>query len=236
MSEIGLGRKAPPDRSGDMNYLLPRPRGSLLAGIDSRLWYSSGVLDQEATSQCVAFSGFKYLTTGPVMNRHPHQTPAEIYGECLKNDEWEGEDWDGGTSVRALFKVLKNWGYISEYRWAFDVETVVGHLLTKGPVVVGTNWYHDMFMPHDRTGYMSVTGPVVGGHAWLLIGAYKNKYNPDKTRGAIRMINSWGKGWGQYGRAWITFGDMNRLIKEDGEACVATELRISALEQNDATA
>lgn len=82
-----------------------------------------------------------------------------------------------------------------------------------------------MFMPHDKTGYIAPTGPDEGGHAWLIIGANRNRGNPDRTKGAIRMINSWGDSWGsQRGRAWITFRDLDKLIQDDGEACVASEV------------
>jgi hypothetical protein len=188
------------------------------------------VLDQDGTSQCVAYSGYKYLTTGPVVNRHPKQEPSDIYRRCLQLDEFEGEDWDGGTTVRALFKTLTEFGYVTGYQWAFDCERVVNHILTRGPVVVGTNWHRDMFMPDEKSGYIHPTGPIDGGHAWLLIGAYRNRKNPDGTIGAVRMINSWGPKWGQHGRAWVTFKDIDALIKADGEACVATEIKISALE------
>lgn len=225
MSAAGLGRKPSPPDPRDHRFLMreitPTP------DVHARTWISPlPVLDQDGTSQCVAYSGIKYLMTYPVRNR-PKQTPAEIYGECLKVDEWPGEDWDGGTSVRALFKVLTRLGYVSEYRWAFDFETVVDHVLTRGPVVMGTSWLRNMFMPHIRTGYLECAGRNDGGHAWLIIGANRKKKNPDGTVGAVRMINSWGDKWGQKGRAWITFQDLEKLIKDDGEACVSSEIKIS---------
>lgn len=138
-----------------------------------------------------------------------------------KIDEWDGEDYEG-TSVRALFKVLKAKEYIEAYEWAFTHELVLRQVLTTGPVVMGTNWYHGMHTP-DFKNYIWPTGELVGGHAWLLIGAYRNKKNPDGTVGAFRMINSWARDWGQKGRAWLTFKTLNQLIKQDGEACVAVE-------------
>jgi C1A family cysteine protease len=42
------------------------------------------------------------------------------------------------------------------------------------------------------------------------------------------MVNSWGPGWGQNGRAWITFKDLDRLIKAEGEAAVAMEMKLAA--------
>jgi hypothetical protein len=104
-------------------------------------------------------------------------------------DEWPGEDPDSGTSVRALFKVLKRIGYVREYRWAYDVETLVQQVLAVGPVVMGTSWFYDMMDP-DRWGYIQPTGSSMGGHAWLIIGASRTRVNPDKTIGAVRMINS----------------------------------------------
>jgi len=233
MSAIGLGRKYKAD-DRDLLHLIPHRSLSELFGW--RFWTSTGVLDQQGTAQCVGYSGFKYLTTGPIYNRFPGHQPQDLYAECLKVDEFPGEDWEGGTSVRALFKVFKRLGYVTGYQWAFDADTVVGHLLTKGPVVMGTNWYRDMFMPHNRTGYMSVSGPQDGGHAWLIVGVDRNRKNPDGTRGAVRMINSWGKDWGQSGRAWLTIEDLDRLVKEEGEACVATEVKISALQTDSVNA
>lgn len=191
----------------------------------NRTWYSLGVLDQGGTSQCVAYSGVKYLTSAPVIQASP-MAPGQLYHECQLIDEWDGESYDG-TSVRALFKVLKSIGLIAEYRWAFDVATVVDHLLEKGPVVVGTVWTMDMFTP-DRWGYIWPAGEATGGHAYLLIGANRDRRNPDGSRGAVRLINSWGENWGsQRGRAWMTIAALDQLIRNDGEACVANEVRAS---------
>jgi len=221
----GLGRLHAPDPR-DRRHLMPHRDVTV---VDHRLWNCVGVLDQGSTSQCVAYSGWKYLTSGPIVNRRPKQTPETIYEECRRNDEWPGEDYEG-TSVRALFKVFQTYGYVRSYQWAFDLELVVGHLLNTGPVVMGTNWYRNMFTPHKETGYLEVSGPIDGGHAWLILGAYRSRKNPDGSKGAVRMVNSWGPTWGQHGRAWLTFIDLDRLIREEGEACVASEIKISALE------
>jgi len=105
----------------------------------------------------------------------------------------------------------------------------MNQILTKGPVVVGTNWYMDMFTPVVKTGYLEIGGSIAGGHSYYLPGVDFHRANPDGTHGAVRMVNSWGPGWGEKGRAWMTMADLDRLIKEDGEACVADEIDIDKL-------
>lgn len=220
MSALGLGRRPSRKDERDRRFLLQRKP----AEPRKRLWYvPPPVLDQGATAQCVAYSGTNYLTAAPVMNR-PSIEPVELYRRCLAIDEYPGEDMDGGTSVRALFQVLRGLGYVSEYRWAWDADTLINHVLTTGPAVVGTPWHRDMFTPHNLTNYITPTGPDDGGHAWLIIGADKWRWNPDWSFGAILMLNSWGPGWGDNGRAWMSFRDLRRLMAADSEGCVATEV------------
>lgn len=222
--QAGMGRLHKPDER-DKKYLLLKQ--AIPASVTSKYWLSRGpIFDQGGTSQCVIYSGDRWLTTHPVVNPG-FRTAAErerIYKQVQEIDEWPGSDYDG-TSVRALFKYLKASGLCTEYRWAFDIETVVAHVLTVGPLVLGTDWHHDMFMPHNVNGYIWPTGSVVGGHAYLLHGVNRRKRNPDGTIGAGRIINSWGKGWGQLGKAWLTFDVLGRLIRDGGEACMATEVR-----------
>jgi C1A family cysteine protease len=182
------------------------------------------VLDQGASSQCVAFATVGYLTAHPVVNKAIDT--SELYTACQRVDEWDGEDYDG-TSVRAAFKVLLDRGYVSAYQWAWDAATVAAHILATGPVVVGTNWHRDMFTP-TAAGYVTPTGPVDGGHAYLLVAVNLKRQNPDGTVGAFRLRNSWGPGWGASGdgRAWISVEDMDQLIHADGDACAAVEQKL----------
>lgn len=218
----GLGRLHAPDER-DRKFLLARPSAEA-AKITNRTWYTTNVFDQGETSHCVAYSSIGWLMASPVRNTKGLPTFKELYDECQKNDEWPGEEPSyQGTSVRAAMKVLKNRGYVSEYRWAFSAATVVDHLLTTSPLVVGTTWYGSMFDP-DKNGFVHVGSEPVGGHAYLLIGANRDKLCPDGSRGAIRAINSWGRSFGQSGRFWISFTDFDRLMQEDGEAATATEV------------
>jgi len=128
-----------------------------------------------------------------------------------------GNSYDG-TSVRAGAEILRKLGVIAEYRWASSIDEVVSALLNLGPVVVGTWWYSDMFSP-NANGLITATGSKAGGHAYIL-----NGVNVEKK--LIRVKNSWGRGWGKKGHAYISFDDLDKLLKDQGEACVAFEKRL----------
>lgn len=222
MPDYGLGRLHAPDEN-DRRFLLPLRREEA-KGIVRRSW-PAGIgspLDQGNTPQCVGYSTWAFLTASPVRN-HPVFSPTTLYREAQDNDEWPGNDYDG-SSVRGAMKALQKRGLVSSYSWAFSCEPAIDHMLTVGPMVLGTLWYDGMFHP-DKQGYIWPTGQVVGGHAWLGgIAVDRERKNPDGTVGAIRKLGSWGKRYGQNGRVWIAFHVLDRLIKEQGEAAVATEV------------
>jgi hypothetical protein len=131
------------------------------------------------------------------------------------NDYWPGTDYDG-TSVRAGAQYLQRQGLISNYYWGYDVGTVIRAVLEQGPVVLGTAWRMDMFTPRLSDGMISATGEDAGGHAYLLDGV-------NTTHRFFRIKNSWGRNWGRYGFARISFDDVQDLIDDYGEACIATQ-------------
>jgi len=63
---------------------------------------------------------------------------------------------------------------------------------------------------------IKVTGSNLGGHSVLCFGVNHNeKY--------FKIQNSWGPAWGiNGGLCRISFDDMDRLLHEDGEACIPT--------------
>lgn len=220
--EHGLGRLHIPDER-DANFPMSAPEPTRTF----RNWMvPGGISDQGRTSQCVSYACEALLRALPVVNAHRKDLAidkAELYFEAQKVDQWPGENYDG-TSVRAGFKVLTQRGFIGRYTWAWDSGAIARHVLEVGPVVVGTVWTRDMFRP-DSHGYIWPTGSAVGGHAYLITACNMRRKNPDKTEGAFRLQNSWGKDWGQGGRAWLTLGSMDKLIADHGEACAPDELR-----------
>lgn len=189
----------------------------------SRYWYDRRWLgDQKETPHCVGFAWAHWLVNAPHAN---FLDPDGIYTLAKYLDEWEGTDYNG-TSVRAGAKVLNHLGLITEYRWTNDLDTLVNTVLTQGPVVVGTSWYESMMLPHPFTRIIEVVelGKRLGGHAWLITGV-------STRHKLLRGKNSWGD-WGAKGRFWIGFSDMDKLLSEYSEVCLALERPVQAPSTN----
>lgn len=183
-----------------------------------RYWWSDGAwLDQGETGTCVGHAWAHWIEDGP--KTWPGTVdPFAIYREACLNDPWQENDQGDvqfGTSVRAGAQAVVARGRAIEYRWAWDATTVVDAILLKGPVVVGTEWTEAMFEP-DFNGMIYPNGPSFGGHCYLLNGV-------NTTKGIIRIKNSWGKSWGKFGHAFMKILDLDRLLMNNGEACLAVE-------------
>ncbi|HXG85968.1 MAG TPA: hypothetical protein VNI84_18245 [Pyrinomonadaceae bacterium] len=231
-SEMGnrLGRLPALDFR-DRQFLLSPPEATEIDRM-SRHWITAKALDQGNFPHCVAYSGEQFLLSSPVKNL-AYKTPRELYDECQAIDEWKDVPHDG-TSVRALFKVLRAKGYIESWQNAFDVDVMIRQVMMVSPVVVGLNWYQGMFRTSrftsfhnkkvDNAHFIHVAGRVAGGHAVMVKGLNLERPCPDGSIGAFRLINSWGS-WGDVGKCWISIPDMSRLISEWGEIATSKEIR-----------
>lgn len=226
IEEHGLGRLYLPDPE-DHGYLM---RNMVTTYEEAPLpvfkYYSSGpVMNQGNTPQCVEFSWNGWLMASPLRNK-PVTPRTTIYCEAQAIDPWDGDCTNpkyDGTSVRAGAKVLQGRGLVGTYLWAFTSADVANWILSgKGPVVFGTRWYQSM-NETDKQGvlHVDVNSGLNGGHAYLCVG-----YN-SRTR-MFRFQNSWGTGWGQNGRFWMSADDVEILLQQQGEACTATEIKPAA--------
>ena len=213
-----LGRRYIPD-ARDAQFPMGAVTGRRETSRNARYWRDDlWVGNQGYFPHCVGFAWSHWLESGPVFHPNldpPAVDPADLYFEAQKVDEWPGTDYSG-TSVRAGAKVLKQLGFIESYHWARKLWEVVEALLYEGPVVLGTDWFVKMSRP-NKWNVMRARGGMQGGHAYLATGVHVPKQ-------LIRIRNSWGTGWGLNGRAWIRFRDMKKLLKRQGEACLAKEV------------
>jgi hypothetical protein len=217
----GLGRRPAPDPRDERHLIRPLLAVPLEEAPNSRFWYDNAWWgDQGNTPKCVEFGWQHFLADGPITHKGPRpviQPIGTLYHEAQLVDEWPGEGYDG-TSVRAGAKALQARGLIGEYLWAWDAETVLTTILTKSPVVVGVNWYSSFDTP-DKDGVIRISGSIRGGHAFELNGG-------NRARGMVRAKQSWRRDrYGKNGRFWLPMEVLDRLIHEDGEAALATEVK-----------
>ncbi|GGM55725.1 hypothetical protein GCM10012275_28550 [Longimycelium tulufanense] len=176
-------------------------------------------LDQGREGACVGFAWAHELGCTPVPVNVSDNYARMLYQAARSEDRLMGNDFPEGASLLAGAKSCQALGLIKSYYWAFSVDDVIDALVAQGPVVLGLPWYSGMYQT-DKDGMVDVTGHIVGGHALLATG-----YVPDAPNGdLIVWQNSWGPDYGNNGQAFIHVDDLKRLLAQDGEACVATDV------------
>lgn len=172
--------------------------------------------DQGYTSQCTAYAGKGLVNTQPLTTilssfRRMFLSTDMIYDYSQTIDEWPGEDYDG-TSVLAAAKAFQHFEYIRGYRWCFGISDVLHTLSSYGPVGIGVTWYDSMFEPDER-GNLTVDtrSGIAGGHAVQIQGI-------NVSNETVTITNSWGTGWGDRGRCYMKWDDLDTLLRDWGEA------------------
>lgn len=204
------------------NYSIAEKIGSVEP--KKKYWSTGVILDQGREGACVGFGWTGELLASPM----PFRTTAEsanqfalgVYKRAQQLDSWPGEDYSG-TSVLAGAKAVKEKGYISGYRWAFNMDDVRSAVISEGPVVIGIPWKQDMYETRP-SGLVVASGEPVGGHCLVLTG-YNPRARLKGEKGLLevyRWRNSWGPSYGINGNGFIKADDLAALLKETGEACV----------------
>lgn len=202
-----------------------RSRGYSIADIlttrklRSYTWRCGDWFNQGREGACVAFALGHELAARPseVRGLDYDFLIREVYWEAQRNDPWEGGSYPNaspkynGTSILAGVKQIKKLGYIEEYRWAFNTDDVLYGIGHNGPALFGLAWYEGMIRP-DENGFIKPTGRMLGGHAVLGVAI-------NVKEGYVTIRNSWGKSWGVDGECYITFEDLETLLKQRGECC-----------------
>lgn len=168
-------------------------------------------------SASVGFAAARFMfgqdvlsTTDTVANEN---YAVGLYSDATKLDNWQGEypPNDTGSDGLSVAKALKQRGLISGYQHATSLDAVLT-ALQNGPVITGTIWTKDMFEV-DADGRIFVTGATAGGHEYVLD-------EVDMQLKRIWIQNSWGRDWGQNGRAYYTFDDYEQLLRQQGDATI----------------
>jgi hypothetical protein len=205
-------------------------RGQLLDQAPERGYDGSG---------CVGFSTLNFLRSSPVRNPRlrvelgwvelQKEAAIKFYHWCQDRDEWPetAPGGEGGTSVDASGKLMKELGVFSEYHWITGGADELARVLMRQPAIMGTWWTTGMDNADSNPlGIATFTGRKRGGHAWLVDGVL-----PDETIGSqhsrywFRGFNTWGEwGWHKRGTFWVSAEDMDALLNDQGECMVPTEV------------
>lgn len=226
----GLGRVYSPDpRDRRFTLTADRMKGiprTIEPGVRRRVlpWKRGPVLDQGDTSECTVFAAAGFLQCAPTLHKKgldwSRQKFTDFYREAQRRDEWEGEGYDG-TSERAVQKVLQDAGLISEYLWVVDEDIAKEYLYTRGPLLLGIDWFSSMFTPSEKGNYIEPEGFAVGGHEVCVRWYYHSKHY--KYPDTYEIINSWGE-WGDRGLARIKADDFRYLwLQLNGDLCSPIE-------------
>ena len=222
----GLGRWPYADPR-DADYPLMRAPAVRRLGLDEvpyeqlptyRYHHVPSILNQDGYSRCVGYGWKTILLAGPV-SRRTATTPDDIYWWAQDHDPWPGREPDYlGTTTRAGARACVHFGEGTEYRWARTVEEMV-RWLQLGPLGIGIDWYEGMSEPDSRF-FIRIAGEAEGGH-FITVSGY------NRTEGKFRLPNTWGYGWADRGRCWMSFDTMRELFEMGGEACSLTEMAVT---------
>lgn len=98
---------------------------------------------------------------------------------------------------------------------ASNVAELKTQLAAGFPVVIAGRMYQQFTNLGPGQIWSQASGPIVGRHAMALVGY-------DDTKGAFKVINSWGTEWGSNGYGWISY-DLFGLVMD--EAYLVVDLK-----------
>lgn len=189
--------------------------------LKKRIWSPGvNVLDQGSEGRCVVFGWGNELAATPHRYDINDDWCNQHWPLVVAKDREMGNDFSDGASVLAGAKTMRMLGNIKSYRWGFGIDDVLQHLSRRGPVLLGINWYSSMYSTGDD-GLVTVDGERVGGHCILANGIWPK--HPLFDTDVVLWTNSWGPSYGIHGRGYVPTDTLSRLLKEDGEACMATD-------------
>lgn len=211
MNDYSLGRHLVPNHD-ERSWNYPAALAPLVTTTHT---HHGPVLDQGRVGSCTGNATAQALNTDPLMPTSrrlldEHDAVA-LYSWATAHDPYPGvyPPKDTGSDGLSVAKAAKHLGLISSYQHAFGLDHVLGALVLR-PLIVGVPWFSGMFTP-DPDGTLHLTGNVVGAHEFLLFGI-------DVERQVVKMLNSWGPGWGVNGVGLIAWNDLGSLLARKGDA------------------
>ncbi|MFF9787208.1 hypothetical protein [Streptomyces nigrescens] len=148
----------------------------------------------------------------------------QLYADATSADEWLQYTWpsdDCGSSGLGVAKALRRRGLIDQYGHAKTAEELCV-LLQTGPVLMGLPWHDAFFSPVSSLALLDeIPGwqqsPVAGGHEVLItalesVAEVEGDFSYEHT--ILRVVNSWGRTWGDSGSFRMSLGLYSKLRGE----------------------
>jgi hypothetical protein len=203
------------------------------------------IFDQGNLGSCTGNAALGILATGPYWDAEPdswhvngplsnvtripwnEDGAVHLYSAFTAADDYPGTypPNDTGSDGLTAAKVLTGLGIVPGYQHTFsltDALTALQHF----PLLVGTEWLDNMFYP-DAYGRIKATGPVDGGHEWIVdefVPAgrlpYAGPFPLNAKQDFIGGTTSWGTSFGLDGRFYLSVADFGKLLKADGDVIV----------------
>lgn len=133
--------------------------------------------------------------------------------ETLLDDSQIPGHWptqDTGSAGPWSMEVLQRHGFITDWVHTRSFHAAL-RLLMSGPVSIGITWFQSMFTPGpDGTLMVDPDSGVAGGHQ-IEVRAL------DVAGQRVRLVNSWGSGWGDQGECWLEWHDLDMLLSIGGD-------------------
>jgi hypothetical protein len=198
------------------SLLKPAPAPIPVPTTDGPLWVDPTVLDQGDFGTCVGNAWAGWGNAEPIRDDYDEDDARAIYYESTCIGGACDPTYQEGSTTRDGAKAMQKRLKLTAYAFATGLADIDEWLNKHGPVVIGINWTDSMFTP-DPDGTVHYTGSVEGGHEIVIL---QNVVSKDR----YLVRNSWGSGWGVNGDFFILKTDMQKLLADSGDACLAAEI------------
>jgi hypothetical protein len=213
--------------------------GTLPTSKDLSSWFPSPG-DQGSQSSCVAWAvcyGLKSYQEA-VEKRQPPTSTTQVYSPSYVYNQIKISGCGNGSYIKSALELLKREGVttlqafpydqfdcnrqpsttdktlarqnaIAEWRTVpLETETdVKSHIASGFPVVIGMMVDEGFQRLRGNFIYSGPSGMEKGGHAMVVVGY-------DDSRQAFKVLNSWGREWGENGYGWISYSAFKRRVRE----------------------
>ncbi|MEE4541001.1 C1 family peptidase [Streptomyces sp. V4-01] len=173
--------------------------------------------DQRQVGDCTMNAAYGTLVCDPFGKAGISYTQATILDGYRRETRLDDsqipghyEPDDTGSTGAWSMRVLEKLGLIKTWHHCRSLHAAL-RLLNKGPISVGIPWYPSMFTPDaDHVIHVDDSVDPSGGHQVCVVAN-------DTKRRRVKIRNSWGLSWGDRGHAWISWDDLDKLLKQGGD-------------------